>query len=100
MSPTTQHRPAKRASNTNRSQSGRFRWSRKGWNTTIDPIPIIASSAQTNRTTDALNAVNKERNVVLVTTRNLARGIPARSEEHTSELQSRVDLVCRLLLEK
>src|SRR5438105_7826213 len=24
----------------------------------------------------------------------------ARSEEHTSELQSRVDLVCRLLLEK
>src|SRR5438105_5907533 len=30
-----------------------------------------------------------------------AAGIPeARSEEHTSELQSRVDLVCRLLLEK
>src|SRR6266536_4181964 len=28
------------------------------------------------------------------------RGPPARSEEHTSELQSRVDLVCRLLLEK
>src|SRR5438105_6645476 len=25
---------------------------------------------------------------------------PSRSEEHTSELQSRVDLVCRLLLEK
>src|SRR5207247_5450073 len=25
---------------------------------------------------------------------------PMRSEEHTSELQSRVDLVCRLLLEK
>src|SRR6266536_3856327 len=29
----------------------------------------------------------------------LDRGEP-RSEEHTSELQSRVDLVCRLLLEK
>src|SRR5207247_9298240 len=33
-----------------------------------------------------------------------SRGLPslrlARSEEHTSELQSRVDLVCRLLLEK
>src|SRR5690349_24264198 len=29
----------------------------------------------------------------------LASGIP-RSEEHTSELQSRRDLVCRLLLEK
>src|SRR5206468_10885324 len=27
-------------------------------------------------------------------------GITARSEEHTSELQSRSDLVCRLLLEK
>src|SRR5690349_23432707 len=27
-------------------------------------------------------------------------GVDARSEEHTSELQSRRDLVCRLLLEK
>src|SRR5687768_18310062 len=27
-------------------------------------------------------------------------GIPIRSEEHTSELQSRLHLVCRLLLEK
>src|SRR5690349_22554142 len=26
--------------------------------------------------------------------------VPSRSEEHTSELQSRRDLVCRLLLEK
>src|SRR6202048_5444786 len=31
---------------------------------------------------------------------NLATRSPGRSEEHTSELQSRVDLVCRLLLEK
>src|SRR5205809_5994286 len=28
------------------------------------------------------------------------RGTPTRSEEHTSELQSRLHLVCRLLLEK
>src|SRR5436309_5929197 len=28
------------------------------------------------------------------------RGLPLRSEEHTSELQSRENLVCRLLLEK
>src|SRR5699024_11387372 len=28
------------------------------------------------------------------------RCLPVRSEEHTSELQSRFDLVCRLLLEK
>src|SRR5699024_11415336 len=37
--------------------------------------------------------------------RRLWRGLPCsvlllRSEEHTSELQSRFDLVCRLLLEK
>src|SRR5438105_6764042 len=32
-------------------------------------------------------------------TNSLSRAA-ARSEEHTSELQSRVDLVCRLLLEK
>src|SRR5438067_7818576 len=30
----------------------------------------------------------------------LPDGRPDRSEEHTSELQSRFDLVCRLLLEK
>src|SRR5207247_9463087 len=30
----------------------------------------------------------------------MAEGVVTRSEEHTSELQSRVDLVCRLLLEK
>src|SRR5438105_9447199 len=32
--------------------------------------------------------------------RQRGRGGTLRSEEHTSELQSRVDLVCRLLLEK
>src|SRR5438046_4705899 len=31
---------------------------------------------------------------------NLCRGREARSEEHTSELQSLTNLVCRLLLEK
>src|SRR5438105_5475887 len=33
-------------------------------------------------------------------TRMLSGAFSWRSEEHTSELQSRVDLVCRLLLEK
>src|SRR2546421_3435736 len=33
-------------------------------------------------------------------TRGLGAGGDPRSEEHTSELQSRSDLVCRLLLEK
>src|SRR5438105_12009680 len=32
--------------------------------------------------------------------RRRSRSSATRSEEHTSELQSRVDLVCRLLLEK
>src|SRR2546422_7141281 len=31
---------------------------------------------------------------------NTTSGVPPRSEEHTSELQSRLHLVCRLLLEK
>src|SRR5688572_31354774 len=33
-------------------------------------------------------------------TPSAAPGFPARSEEHTSELQSQSNLVCRLLLEK
>src|SRR5438093_5950834 len=32
--------------------------------------------------------------------RTAARRVPGRSEEHTSELQSLTNLVCRLLLEK
>src|SRR5437868_7234822 len=34
------------------------------------------------------------------TVRGVVQGDSRRSEEHTSELQSRFDLVCRLLLEK
>src|SRR5690349_22145270 len=36
----------------------------------------------------------------LCITRQIITAIKTRSEEHTSELQSRRDLVCRLLLEK
>src|SRR2546430_14189654 len=36
----------------------------------------------------------------LIEGQNLNFAIPARSEEHTSELQSQSNLVCRLLLEK
>src|SRR2546429_517378 len=35
-----------------------------------------------------------------INTKNAASLVPKRSEEHTSELQSRLHLVCRLLLEK
>src|SRR5438105_7174417 len=38
--------------------------------------------------------------VTLLLTGGTKQTVPERSEEHTSELQSRVDLVCRLLLEK
>src|SRR5690349_23457888 len=40
------------------------------------------------------------RNLTLADGRDRRGGILDRSEEHTSELQSRRDLVCRLLLEK
>ena len=36
----------------------------------------------------------------MFTIRDIYGGTRLRSEEHTSELQSRFDLVCRLLLEK
>ena len=38
--------------------------------------------------------------LVVVTLAGVVRVTLTRSEEHTSELQSRSDLVCRLLLEK
>src|SRR5438093_13661819 len=37
---------------------------------------------------------------IRVSTPDCQSGLPARSEEHTSELQSLTNLVCRLLLEK
>src|SRR5690242_20989844 len=43
----------------------------------------------------ALLSVSDKRGLV-----PFARGLVDRSEEHTSELQSHVNLVCRLLLEK
>src|SRR6266536_6290948 len=44
--------------------------------------------------------LDAERQVLVSGVRDLPLHRPGRSEEHTSELQSRVDLVCRLLLEK
>src|SRR3712207_8861511 len=48
-----------------------------------DPTPSFADGLQVQRVLDAVE-----------------RSAAARSEEHTSELQSRQYLVCRLLLEK
>src|SRR5690349_22340190 len=43
---------------------------------------------------------DKDDLIAAVIERSFANWLAARSEEHTSELQSRRDLVCRLLLEK
>src|SRR3989449_4138878 len=45
-------------------------------------------------------AAAKARGVVVTNTPEVLTDDTARSEEHTSELQSRLHLVCRLLLEK
>src|SRR5437868_2251973 len=56
------------------------------------------------RTTDPVRMYMREMGSVELLTREgeieIAKRIEERSEEHTSELQSRFDLVCRLLLEK
>src|SRR5438105_7244064 len=49
---------------------------------------------------DEIQLVRSARNLPLSSRPSSGSTITARSEEHTSELQSRVDLVCRLLLEK
>src|SRR3989449_810236 len=46
------------------------------------------------------NVMARERMIVLFDLSALHKALPIRSEEHTSELQSRLHLVCRLLLEK
>src|SRR5699024_12452988 len=74
-----------------------------GISTTISPV-VAAASASSERTSSApmMPVVRTPRatiaapvNVAISTTTS---GF-SRSEEHTSELQSRFDLVCRLLLE-
>src|SRR5207249_6353150 len=53
------------------------------------------------RSEQALVSVVQEAYVAGVSTRKVDQVVESlRSEEHTSELQSRFDLVCRLLLEK
>src|SRR6266496_5350345 len=49
----------------------------------------------------AVRAIGMERNRSMTPlAMSSVVAVPVRSEEHTSELQSRRDLVCRLLLEK
>src|SRR5690349_22804003 len=72
-----------------------------------DALPILNHSGQLPSVTISFNLASGvslgtglktvEREAAQVLPSNVAAG---RSEEHTSELQSRRDLVCRLLLEK
>src|SRR2546430_6147130 len=59
-------------------------------------IPVQSSGLSQ---TDSL-ALKSQRAKQLMAEGNFAQAIPLRSEEHTSELQSQSNLVCRLLLEK
>src|SRR5699024_12017160 len=61
-------------------------------------IPTIEACSLSSGSTAAVNAL-KEYAETSKAVSVSARGA-SRSEEHTSELQSRFDLVCRLLLEK
>src|SRR5690606_39913959 len=62
-------------------------------NRPVDPAPSL-------RTDRVAGGRPRTRHRPLWSVRALRRGGRARSEEHTSELQSRENLVCRLLLEK
>src|SRR5690349_24714739 len=63
-----------------------------------DALPISESPRRRARREAA--GAGRRFGVGRIGTRRLARQLFGRSEEHTSELQSRRDLVCRLLLEK
>src|SRR2546427_8830252 len=61
----------------------------------IEGVPIYETMK------DAVNASGAKISIVFVPAKFfLSAAVEARSEEHTSELQSQSNLVCRLLLEK
>src|SRR6266436_3248579 len=62
---------------------------------------VLKRLTRINQTiTPTVSAPNATQIFMNALCRPSARARPARSEEHTSELQSRLHLVCRLLLEK
>src|SRR5207253_8118793 len=60
----------------------------------------ISLRLRTMSVTSSLTPVIVENSCATPSIRTLVTAAPVRSEEHTSELQSRGHLVCRLLLEK
>src|SRR5688572_32702456 len=69
------------------------------WSPTGDRI-AFASSVYPECTTDACNAEKDEAKESNAVKARVTDELMYRSEEHTSELQSQSNLVCRLLLEK
>src|SRR5438105_10636088 len=61
----------------------------------VDHVPASAALRAALRRAWAVHRVHRQAQC-----RGNGAWMGSRSEEHTSELQSRVDLVCRLLLEK
>src|SRR2546430_5039264 len=78
----------------------------RAWNIIVNPPRIIASHTTGSRRSDigAYSAMTRSRASYVLhrpaIRSNTRRVISQRSEEHTSELQSQSNLVCRLLLEK
>src|SRR2546430_13389592 len=60
----------------------------------------LLNDSRTDSNTGLLNAGTWEREAEAEVTRAMRFRTSLRSEEHTSELQSQSNLVCRLLLEK
>src|SRR4051812_30840154 len=65
-----------------------------------DALPICASSARQDVVCKCTNGKTSDANEKSLIGCRLVLSCAHRSEEHTSELQSHVNLVCRLLLEK
>src|SRR5438105_9629872 len=70
---------------------------------TLFPYTTLFRSTSSSPTAAATRASPSSRRAACSSSHGASaatRPASSRSEEHTSELQSRVDLVCRLLLEK
>src|SRR5690606_42017268 len=74
------------------------RWTMPALLTAPSSLPKWATVCSTADVTDSASVTSHCRPMALLPISEAARW--ARSEEHTSELQSRENLVCRLLLEK
>src|SRR5437868_11411578 len=71
---------------------------RSGAKSALDDAVAAVAEAAKNKA--ALDGVFAGREAMLQSAEKTLADATSRSEEHTSELQSRFDLVCRLLLEK